>query len=217
MLTKYSLNTRMNCPVFWTCDPVNGVISMWTELPNHSQAQSHRAIAIHGPRTATACGCTRCDRGRKTRATTRHEYTTRATTSLITSTYVHTLPCRAVRCVKGTGPPAGLFWLGNRRAARRAPPACCRVPACVCVHHWPRARPPPLPLHSTCSLVGSSRPASPPRPRDGRASPTAVPPPRAARRGPPARSVNSFPSPLAATEPVLQALVLLSWIFSSTD
>lgn len=149
MLTKYSLNTRMNCPVFWTCDPVNGVISMWTELPNHSQAQSHRAIAIHGPRTATACGCTRCDRGRKTRATTRHEYTTRATTSLITSTYVHTLPCRAVRCVKGTGPPAGLFWLGNRRAARRAPPACCRVPACVCVHHWPRARPPPAapPLH----------------------------------------------------------------------
>lgn len=215
MLTKYSLNTRMNCPVFWTCDPVNGVISMWTELPNHSQAQSHRAIAIHGPRTATACGCTRCDRGRKTRATTRHEYTTRATTSLITSTYVHTLPCRAVRERHGAAGRTLLTW----QPPRSATSATCLLPrACVRVRPPLTPRPPAARRPSTPLAHSSARRGPlPPRPRDGRASPTAVPPPRAARRGPPARSVSSFPSPLAATEPGLQALVLLSWMFSSTD
>lgn len=142
MLTKYSLNTRMNCPVFWTCDPVNGVISMWTELPNHSQAQSHRAIAIHGPRTATPCGCTRCDRGRKTRATTRHEYTTRATTSLITSTYVHTLPCRAVRERHGAAGRTLLTW----QPPRSATSATCLLPrACVRVRPPLTPRPPAAP------------------------------------------------------------------------
>lgn len=81
-------------------------------------------------------------------------------------------------------------------ATRRAAPACCHVPACVCVHHCRTA--PAAPASPLRSLPRGPLPPAQPR-RDAKgwmcsafgrpSSPPRVP-------APPAREVSEFPSPL---------------------